>query len=142
MHLVSLKPELEGLIVPSKFYGIAAAARPTIFIGSRQGEIAQLIEEAHCGVTIQQGDSAALLSRILELAKDPNLARGHGDTSSSGVRRAVGKASPLSHGGKNFSTPFLAKDLKDLRLFALPRSQRLRMLRLSTTHDIVAGCGF
>ena len=71
IHLVSLKPELEGLIVPSKFYGIAAAARPTIFIGSRQGEIAQLIEEAHCGVTIEPGDSAGLLSCILELAKDP-----------------------------------------------------------------------
>ena len=33
VHLVSLNPNLEGLIVPSKFYGIAAAGRPTIFIG-------------------------------------------------------------------------------------------------------------
>src|SRR5262245_8867122 len=33
VHLVSLRPELEGLIVPSKFYGICAAGRPTLFIG-------------------------------------------------------------------------------------------------------------
>src|SRR5262249_53428131 len=30
VHWISLKPALEGLIVPSKFYGIAAAQRPTI----------------------------------------------------------------------------------------------------------------
>jgi hypothetical protein len=42
-HWVSLKPELEGLIVPSKFYGIAAAGRPTIAICAKNGEIAQLL---------------------------------------------------------------------------------------------------
>ncbi len=71
MHLVSLKPELEGLLLPSKFYGIAAAARPTIFVGSRQGEIAHIVEEAQCGASIESGDSAGLLSLILELANDP-----------------------------------------------------------------------
>ena len=35
VHLVSLNPKLEGLIVPSKFYGIAAAGRPTIFYRHR-----------------------------------------------------------------------------------------------------------
>ena len=71
IHLVSLMPDLEGLIVPSKFYGIAAAARPAIFIGSRQGEIAQLVDEAQCGITIEPGDNAGLLACILELARDP-----------------------------------------------------------------------
>ena len=33
MHIVSLKPELEGLIVPSKFYGSMAAGRAVIYIG-------------------------------------------------------------------------------------------------------------
>ena len=45
VHLVSLDPKLEGLIVPSKFYGIAAAGRPTIFVGAKEGEIARLLEE-------------------------------------------------------------------------------------------------
>ena len=31
---ISLKPILEGLIVPSKYYGIAAAGRPAIFVGN------------------------------------------------------------------------------------------------------------
>ena len=34
VHLVSLKPALEGLIVPSKFYSSIAAGRAVIFIGA------------------------------------------------------------------------------------------------------------
>ena len=78
IHLVSLRPELEGLMVPSKFYGITAAARPAIFIGSTKGEIAQLVEETKCGVTIESGDSEGLLSRIVDLARNPALMRAMG----------------------------------------------------------------
>jgi glycosyltransferase involved in cell wall biosynthesis len=38
IHLISLQPSLEGLIVPSKFYGVAAAGRPTIFMAARTGK--------------------------------------------------------------------------------------------------------
>jgi hypothetical protein len=37
---ISPKPQLEGLIVPSKFYGIVAAGRPIIAITAKDGEIA------------------------------------------------------------------------------------------------------
>jgi glycosyltransferase involved in cell wall biosynthesis len=73
VHLVSLSPELEGLIVPSKFYGIAAAGRPILFIGATDGEIARLIDQAVCGFTIEWGDSQTLRDRILQLAQDPHL---------------------------------------------------------------------
>src|SRR5690606_33607100 len=33
VQLISLRPELEGLIVPSKFYAIAAAGRASLFGG-------------------------------------------------------------------------------------------------------------
>jgi colanic acid biosynthesis glycosyl transferase WcaI len=71
LHLVSLNPKLEGLIVPSKFYGIAAAGRPALFIGSTEGEIAQLLDQNACGLTVAPGDAPGLASRILELASDP-----------------------------------------------------------------------
>src|SRR5262249_12969003 len=38
VHLVILKPALEGLCMPSKLYAIPAARRPAIFIGDPQGE--------------------------------------------------------------------------------------------------------
>jgi colanic acid biosynthesis glycosyl transferase WcaI len=37
VHWLSLDPRLEGLIVPSKFYGIAAAGRLIVMIGDEQG---------------------------------------------------------------------------------------------------------
>src|SRR5439155_4896450 len=51
-HWISLKPELEGLIVPSKFYGIAAAGRAVISISARDGEIARLVEQHDCGLVV------------------------------------------------------------------------------------------
>src|SRR5262249_34391514 len=71
--LVSLNPKLEGLIVPSKFYGIAAACRPTIFIGAVDGEIAAIVDEIGCGCTVTPGDVKALIVRILQLASNPQL---------------------------------------------------------------------
>jgi colanic acid biosynthesis glycosyl transferase WcaI len=71
LHLVSLNPKLEGLVIPSKFYGIAAAGRPTLFVGSTEGEIAHLLDQCTCGFTVLPGDAPALASRILELAGDP-----------------------------------------------------------------------
>jgi colanic acid biosynthesis glycosyl transferase WcaI len=73
LHLVSLNPKLEGLVVPSKFYGIAAAGRPTLFIGAPDGEIARLIDEARCGFTVSPDDAEAVVDRILQLAETPEL---------------------------------------------------------------------
>ncbi|MDQ3279832.1 MAG: glycosyltransferase family 4 protein [Acidobacteriota bacterium] len=73
-HLVSLQPALEGLIVPSKFYGILAVARPAIFIGARDGELARIIEEHRCGVVVQPGDVEGLTRAIAQLASDPAAA--------------------------------------------------------------------
>ena len=70
-HLVSLQPALEGLIVPSKFYGILAVGRPVIFIGARDGELARIIEEHRCGVVVEPGDVEGLANAIRELANDP-----------------------------------------------------------------------
>jgi len=70
LHLVSLRPELEGQIVPSKFYGIAAAERAVGFIGDPDGELARLIAGADCGFSVPQGRGDLLAEAILRLAAD------------------------------------------------------------------------
>lgn len=70
LHLVSLRPSLEGLIVPSKFFGILAAARPVLFIGDPDGELARVIRAADCGSVVPEGDGARLASELLSLAAD------------------------------------------------------------------------
>ena len=78
VHLVSLRPVFEGFVVPSKFYGIAAAGRPCVFIGDADGEIARLLGEGKCGLTVPDGDGAALAEAILELRNDPARAQAMG----------------------------------------------------------------
>ena len=68
VHLISLQPSLEGLIVPSKFYGIAAAGRPTIFIGNKNGEIPRILRKAQCGFSIEKGQVEEASRIIRELA--------------------------------------------------------------------------
>ena len=72
-HWLSLRPELEGLIVPSKFYGIAAAGRPVIAIVSEAGEIARILRREYCGVVIAPGAAVQLADAILRLKADPEL---------------------------------------------------------------------
>jgi glycosyltransferase involved in cell wall biosynthesis len=71
VHLVSLLPALEGLIVPSKLYGILAAGRPLIFIGDTDGDIGRVIERAQCGRFVSVGDSTALGEALRNLAAEP-----------------------------------------------------------------------
>jgi glycosyltransferase involved in cell wall biosynthesis len=73
VHWVSLRPELEGLIVPSKIYGIAAAGRPIIAICAKDGEISRLVEQHQCGVIVEPGDAEALVGSILRLSGDRQL---------------------------------------------------------------------
>lgn len=77
-HLVTLLPALEGLIVPSKFYGVLAVARPVLFVGAPEGELARIIQSNECGFIIEPGDGEALAGRIRELAGGRDRARAIG----------------------------------------------------------------
>lgn len=74
-HLVTLRPEFEGLVLPSKFYGIIAAGRPVLFVGAADGEIAGLVNEARCGQTFAVGDAQALAQCLRGLADAPARSR-------------------------------------------------------------------
>lgn len=78
VHLVTLLPAFEGLIVPSKFYGAAAAGRAVIFVGDPDGEIARAIAAHGCGVTVATGDAAGLAAAIKDLRASPAKLQGMG----------------------------------------------------------------
>jgi colanic acid biosynthesis glycosyl transferase WcaI len=71
-HWVSLNPKLEGLIVPSKFYGIAAAGRPIVMIGDPNGELGRLVTAQSCGFAVKPGDAEALVGVLRRLANEPD----------------------------------------------------------------------
>lgn len=68
VHLISLRPALEGLIVPSKFYGIIAAGRPVIYVGDPKGEIARTLQREQCGWSFPIGDAEGVARLILSLS--------------------------------------------------------------------------
>ena len=73
VHLVSLKPTLEGPIVPSKIYGIAAVGRPTIFIGDPDAPACLRVSTAVS--PLPMGESAALARAVQDLAIRQSNAR-------------------------------------------------------------------
>lgn len=73
IHLVSQRPEVEGYVFPSKLYGIFAAGRPLVFIGTPDGEISRLVEREGVGVAASQGDAAGLAGQLMRLAGDAVL---------------------------------------------------------------------
>lgn len=70
IHLISLRAGMEGLIVPSKLYGIMACARPSIFVGPESSEVARVLGEAGCGVVVREGDAEGLARRIEAYAQN------------------------------------------------------------------------
>ncbi len=70
VHWLSLRPELEGLVVPSKLYGILAAGRPVIMVGAADGEVGAIVRAAGCGVCVEQGDGAGLAAAIARLRSE------------------------------------------------------------------------
>ena len=75
IHLIALRPSLEGLIVPSKLYGILAAGRPSVFLGDLDGEVARVLAQASCGITVAPGDVEGLVEALRRLHDDPKLRR-------------------------------------------------------------------
>ncbi|MDO8357086.1 MAG: glycosyltransferase family 4 protein [Nitrospirota bacterium] len=74
VHVISLRPTLEGMIVPSKFYGIAAAGRPVIHVGDPDGEIARILEREQCGWSFCIGEVGPMVECIRELSDNRHKA--------------------------------------------------------------------
>jgi colanic acid biosynthesis glycosyl transferase WcaI len=87
VHLVTLLPAFEGLVVPSKFYGVMAAGRAVIFVGDTDGEIARAIAAHGCGVIVAAGDAAGLAAAIRGLRSPPDQLRVMGERARAAFER-------------------------------------------------------
>ncbi len=71
VHLVSLRPEWTGVVVPSKFFGSLAAGRPVVFAGSPDSAIAGWIREFGVGWVLTSENVAEVAADLRALAADP-----------------------------------------------------------------------
>jgi len=70
VHLASMMERLEGLVVPSKVYGILAAGRPCIFLGPQSSEVARIIADHECGSVLSPADGESLARCLIAWASD------------------------------------------------------------------------
>jgi colanic acid biosynthesis glycosyl transferase WcaI len=91
VHVVSMRPELEGLMLPSKLYAVAAVGRPTVFIGSPVGEVAVMLREGRCGFAVAQGNWSGLVNQLQRLANNENLRAGMGRNARERFERSFDK---------------------------------------------------
>mgnify|MGYP000184927835 CR=1 FL=1 len=78
LSLVSIREGMEGLVAPSKLYGILAAARPVAAICEQNSYLCQILQEAGCGQSFVHGDSEGLANYIRLLATYPDKAQAMG----------------------------------------------------------------
>jgi glycosyltransferase involved in cell wall biosynthesis len=79
VHLISMRSEMTGIVVPGKLYGVMASARPAVFVGPCHCETADTIRQADCGLTVPLGDAEGLVEALTRLASDPEEATAMGE---------------------------------------------------------------
>lgn len=86
--LVTQLDECLGTVVPSKVYGLMAAARPILYIGPRESTPARIIARFNCGWQVDCGAGAAMVDLLQSLESHRSLIADAG---------ARGRASFLEH---------------------------------------------
>ncbi|MBA7670920.1 hypothetical protein ES703_79068 [subsurface metagenome] len=78
VSLVTLEKGFEGMVVPSKIYGILTSGRPVIAVVGGESEIVEIIREGKCGRVIKIGDYQALVDSIMNYYRDRKKCREDG----------------------------------------------------------------
>lgn len=75
VHLITMSPGWEGIVVPSKLYGCIRTGRPVLFMGPENADTAREIRRNDWGMVLPPGASGEKVAgAILELAARPTKA--------------------------------------------------------------------
>ncbi|MBS1841180.1 MAG: glycosyltransferase family 4 protein [Acidobacteria bacterium] len=74
-HLITVKRGLEGVVVPSKMYGILAAGKPIVAVASMETDVANLGLKQGFGMATDPDKPEELVDTIRALAADSNRAK-------------------------------------------------------------------
>jgi colanic acid biosynthesis glycosyl transferase WcaI len=70
-HIVTIKPGLQGVVAPSKMFGILAAGKPIIAVAPEDTDVATLGVRHGFALCANPSDSHALAAAVRQLASDP-----------------------------------------------------------------------
>jgi glycosyltransferase involved in cell wall biosynthesis len=91
VHLVTLRPGFEGVVVPSKAYGAMGSGRPVIYVGDERGEIARVIHEESAGLVVAPGDADGLARAVEHYRTNPEAQRLDGGRAARVARGRLGR---------------------------------------------------
>jgi glycosyltransferase involved in cell wall biosynthesis len=70
IHVVSLRPEWTGTVVPSKFFGAIASGRPVLFAGNQDSAVAQWIRSFHLGWVLTAANTSEVAASLVSYMSD------------------------------------------------------------------------
>ena len=70
-HLVSLRPEWTGSVVPSKFFGAIASGRGVIFSGREESAIARWTRQYDLGWVLTSGNLEEISGELRRISQQP-----------------------------------------------------------------------
>ncbi len=70
LHIVTIRRGLEGVVVPSKLYGILAAGRPVLAVAPEESDVARIVRRADCGLVADPDNAAAVVAAVRGLLAD------------------------------------------------------------------------
>jgi colanic acid biosynthesis glycosyl transferase WcaI len=78
-HVVTIKRGLEGVIVPSKMYGILAAGKPILAVAPRESDVAQIGEARGFAISADPDDAYEVAGAVRQLFRDAERLRKMGE---------------------------------------------------------------
>jgi colanic acid biosynthesis glycosyl transferase WcaI len=77
-HIITVKRGLEGVVVPSKLYGILAAGKPVVALATAECDVVSIGTRRGFAITADPDDPAQLVQAVRGLVRDTNLLRSMG----------------------------------------------------------------
>jgi colanic acid biosynthesis glycosyl transferase WcaI len=71
-HIITIKRGLEGVVVPSKMYGILAAGKPIVAVAPRETDAASLGVQHGFAIAVDPDNPEEFAAAVRALAADPN----------------------------------------------------------------------
>jgi colanic acid biosynthesis glycosyl transferase WcaI len=78
-HVVTVKRGLEGVIVPSKMYGILAAGKPIVAVAPRETDVARIGEEKGFAISANPDNASQVAHEVRQLSHSPETLRRMGE---------------------------------------------------------------
>jgi len=70
VHLISMRGNAAGMLVPSKLYSASAVGRPALFLGPKNCEVAKVIQDFKSGSVVSQNDLKGFIEEIRKYRYD------------------------------------------------------------------------